>query len=235
MCRPPRGGADEQSCRRRDRVSCCGSATPAIERAWVEFIEIYGPLVQRLARRKGLQDADAADLVQEVFRAVAGAIDRWDPDPARRALPRLALPDRPQLLIDFLARRRRHPPGTGDTSMSQRLEEQPAPAEHDTALFDAEYRPSLFAWAAEQVRGEFSESTWQAFWLDRRRGPGAQEAAEALGITVGRRLRSKSRVMARLRRAIERVERRGSIQAIPGGSHASDDRCDPAGSTAARG
>ena len=33
--------------------------------------------------RKGLQDADAQDLCQEVFRTVARAIDRWDPDPAR--------------------------------------------------------------------------------------------------------------------------------------------------------
>ena len=41
---------------------------PMDERAWGEFVEIYGPLVHRLARRRGLQDADAADLVQEVFR-----------------------------------------------------------------------------------------------------------------------------------------------------------------------
>ena len=56
---------------------------PLDERAWSEFLEIYTPLVYQLARRKGLQDADAADLVQEVFRAVAGSIDRWDPDPKR--------------------------------------------------------------------------------------------------------------------------------------------------------
>ena len=41
------------------------------DRAWAEFTEIYAPLVNQLARRRGLQDADAQDLVQEVFRAVA--------------------------------------------------------------------------------------------------------------------------------------------------------------------
>ena len=56
---------------------------PRDEQAWAEFVEIYTPLVHRLARAKGLQDADAADLAQDLFRAVAGAIDRWDPDPAR--------------------------------------------------------------------------------------------------------------------------------------------------------
>ncbi|HZW29867.1 MAG TPA: sigma-70 family RNA polymerase sigma factor [Isosphaeraceae bacterium] len=56
---------------------------PQDERAWAEFTAIYSPRIYNLARRKGLQDADAADLVQEVLRAVASAIDRWDPDPAR--------------------------------------------------------------------------------------------------------------------------------------------------------
>ncbi len=45
------------------------------DRAWTEFVEIYTPLIEGLARRKGLQAADAADLVQEVFGAVA-ACDR---------------------------------------------------------------------------------------------------------------------------------------------------------------
>jgi len=53
------------------------------EWAWSEFMELYGPLVYRLAKRRGLQEADARDLVQEVFRAVARAIERYDPDPAR--------------------------------------------------------------------------------------------------------------------------------------------------------
>src|SRR3954471_3910911 len=58
---------------------------PRDERAWSEFVAIYTPLVYRLARRRGLQDADAADLTQDVFRAVAAAIDRFDLDPARGA------------------------------------------------------------------------------------------------------------------------------------------------------
>jgi RNA polymerase sigma-70 factor (ECF subfamily) len=49
---------------------------PADADAWHEFVTLYEPLVYRLARRKGLQDADARDVCQEVFRAVARAAER---------------------------------------------------------------------------------------------------------------------------------------------------------------
>lgn len=43
--------------------------------AWDEFVAIYEPLVYRLARRKGLQDADAQEVVQEVMRSSRGVGD----------------------------------------------------------------------------------------------------------------------------------------------------------------
>src|SRR3954470_13883371 len=54
---------------------------PRDEQAWAEFVEIYTPLILRVAMQTGLQRSDADDLAQEVFRVVAGAIGRWDPDP----------------------------------------------------------------------------------------------------------------------------------------------------------
>jgi RNA polymerase sigma factor (sigma-70 family) len=175
------------------------------QRAWVEFTEIYGPLVRRLARRKGLQEADVADLEQEVFRAVASAIDRWDPDPARGLFRGWLFRIARNILVDFFSRRRRHPPGTGDTAMNQRLEEMAAPTDEDSSLVDEEYKRELFAWATEQVRGEFSQQTWRAFWLTGVEGREAKQAAETLGMTAGAVYRCKSRVMARLREAVQRV------------------------------
>ena len=42
------------------------------QHAWVEFIDLYGPVVFNFARRRLPQDEDAADVMQEVFRAVMG-------------------------------------------------------------------------------------------------------------------------------------------------------------------
>jgi RNA polymerase sigma factor (sigma-70 family) len=181
---------------------------PQDERAWGEFLEIYGPLVHRLARLKGFQDADAADLTQEVFRAVASAIDRWDPDPSRGSFRGWLFRIARNLMVNLLASRRRHPIGTGDSDMKLLLEALPAPVGEESALFDEEYRRQIFRWAADQVRPEFREPTWRAFWLTAVDGRPAREVAETLGQSIGSVYIARSRVIARLRSTIEHVEGR---------------------------
>jgi RNA polymerase sigma factor (sigma-70 family) len=178
---------------------------PGDERAWSEFTEIYGPLVYQLARRRGLQEADAQDLAQEVFRAVARAIDRYDPDPGRGSfrgwLSRIA----GNLIINWLAAQRRHPRGTGDTDMQRLMEEQPDPSLAESALFEVEYRRRLLCWAAERVRGAFSQPIWQAFWQTGVEGKPPKDVALALGMSLGTVYQYKSRVVARIRREIEQA------------------------------
>jgi RNA polymerase sigma-70 factor (ECF subfamily) len=178
---------------------------PMDERAWGEFVEIYGPLVHQLARRRGLQDADAADLVQEVFRAVAAAIERYDPDPARGSFRGWLSTIARNLIVNLLEAQRRHPRGTGDTDIRHLLEAQPAPRSEESVLFDREYRRRLLHWAAARVRGEFAETIWQAFWRTGVEGQAAEEAARSLGLSVGSVYQYKSRVVARIRRELERV------------------------------
>src|SRR5262249_50716351 len=48
--------------------------------AWQKLVQLYSPLVFSWARRAELGDADAADLVQEVWQAVAGALERFRRD-----------------------------------------------------------------------------------------------------------------------------------------------------------
>jgi RNA polymerase sigma factor (sigma-70 family) len=174
--------------------------------AWAEFVAIYTPLIDRLARARGWQAADAADLAQEVFRAVAGAIDRYDPDPARGSFRGWLFRIARNLMINLLAARRVRPQATGDSDIQELLERLPAPEGADTALFEVEYRRRILLWAAERIRGEFRRSTWQAFWLTAVEGQSARSAAQACGISVGAVYIARSRVMARLRSIIEQVE-----------------------------
>lgn len=173
------------------------------EQAWTEFTEIYGPLVHRLARRRGLQDADAQDLVQEVFRSVARAIERYDPNPDRGSfrgwLSRIAR----NLIVNLLVARRGQTLGTGDTETHRRLEDRPDLAREDPIDFETEYRRHLIAWAAGRIRGDFTEAAWQAFWQTGVEGRPPKEVAAALGMTLGTVYQYKSRAVVRIRREIE--------------------------------
>jgi RNA polymerase sigma-70 factor (ECF subfamily) len=175
------------------------------EAAWTEFLQIYEPLVYRLARSKGLQDADARDLCQEVFRAVAGAIERWDPDPAKGRFRGWLFRIARNLVVDFLVRQRRQAQGSGRTSVHELLEAQPAGDPDAEAEFAAAFQRRAFRWAAEQVQREFSESTWQAFWQTGVMNRPVADVAAELGLSAGAVYVARSRVLARLRERVAQL------------------------------
>jgi RNA polymerase sigma factor (sigma-70 family) len=176
---------------------------PTDASAWREFLALYEPLIYQLARRKGLQDADAHDLCQEVLKAVAGAIDRWEPGLGtfRGWLARVTR----NLLVNFLTRPGHQRLGSGATSVQELLESELAPDSSATALFESEYRMRLFRWAADEVEGEFAPPTWGAFWQTAVEGRPPSEVASQLGLSVGAVYIARSRVLARIKKRIEQV------------------------------
>jgi RNA polymerase sigma factor (sigma-70 family) len=176
--------------------------------AWRQFGELYEPLVYGYARKHGLQDADAADLTQDVLRLVAGAVRGLDYDPARGSFRGWLFTVVRNQLRKFLHRQQRPGRGTGDTDAQRLLEEQPAP-EEEQASWDEEYGRRLFAYAAEVVRGDFQEATWQAFWRTAVEGRPAKLVAEELGLSVAAVYLAKGRVMARLKEQVRVLEGEG--------------------------
>jgi RNA polymerase sigma factor (sigma-70 family) len=174
------------------------------EGAWGQFVDLYAPLVYGYVRRRGLQDADAADLTQVVLRVVALAIRKLDYDPRRGSFRGWLFTIVRSKLASFLARRP-DDQGTGDTATHRLLEAQPAP-EADTAAWDAEYDQRLFAWAAQQVRGQVREATWQAFWQTAVEGKPGKEVADSLGLSLAAVRLAKSRVVARLKALVQQAE-----------------------------
>jgi RNA polymerase sigma-70 factor (ECF subfamily) len=176
---------------------------PSDEAAWREFLALYEPLIYRLARRKGLQDADSHDLCQEVFRAVAGAIERWKPSQCgfRQWLYRITR----NLLVNFLTRPSHQRLGSGATSVQILLESQVASDSSATALFESEYQMRLFLWASDQVKAEFTPTTWGAFWQTAVEARPTVSVAAELGLSIGAVYIARSRVLARIKKRIEQV------------------------------
>ncbi|WP_298865551.1 sigma-70 family RNA polymerase sigma factor [uncultured Gimesia sp.] len=179
--------------------------------AWDRFVSIYEPLVYRLARTKGLQDADAREIVQEVLVAVSRAIEQWEFDPERGRFRDWLFRIARNLMIKYLTRRKYRPIGTGDSRIANMLEQQADPvcAEEESELFDLEYRREVFRWAAEQVQEQVKERTWQAFWLSSIEGHETEDVARELKMSVGAIHIARSRIRSRLREAIKKLEQDG--------------------------
>jgi RNA polymerase sigma-70 factor (ECF subfamily) len=171
--------------------------------AWSQFVEIYAPLIYGFCRKQGLQDADAADLTQDVLRAVSVAVRRLDYDPQRGTFRGWLFTVVRNKLRNLAAHRSRQVQGTGDTDWQLLLQQQPAPEE--AAHWEEDHERRLFAWAAAVVRQDVRDSTWQAFWLTAVEGKSGPETAASLGMTVAAVYLAKSRVMARLKEQIEQV------------------------------
>ncbi len=170
--------------------------------AWAQFVDIYAPLVYGYARRHGLQDADAGDLTQDVLQAVAGAVGRFDYDPRRGTFRGWLFTLVRNRLHDFRAGRKRRPQASGDSGVHQLLEEHPAPEDPDARQWEHDYEARLFSCAAEQVRRDFQETTWRAFWLTAVEGKSGKEAAAVLGITAAAVYLARRRVTLRLQEQI---------------------------------
>ena len=166
--------------------------------AWTEFVEIYAPLIHGFARKHGLQDADAADLTQDVLGTVAQTIRGLEYDRKRGMFRGWLFTVVRNKLRNFLTRRRPHERGTGDTGTQKLLNEQAAP-EEDQAAWEQEFELQLFAAAARRVRAKVQEPTWQAFWLTAVEGKHGKEVAEQLHMSVAAVYLAKSRVMAQLK------------------------------------
>lgn len=178
---------------------------PADAVAWEQFVAVYRPWILRLARRRGLQDADAEDLAQQVLASVSRAIGGWEKDHERGRFRSWLLRIARNEIVNAMTRRGRDV-GRGGTSVLERLGQHPADEHAIEELIEDEHRRAVFRWAAGEVRSEFHEGTWLAFWLTTIEALTVEAAAAELGKTAGSVYAARSRVMRRLKQKIREID-----------------------------
>jgi RNA polymerase sigma factor (sigma-70 family) len=177
------------------------------QEAWRQFVQVYAPVVYGFARQRGLQDADAADVMQDVLRSVAGAAARLNYDPTRGSFRGWLYTVARNKIFNFLeAGRHRLGRGSGDSGAREQLEALAGPEWGLAESWDREHERSLAALAMDRVRGEVQGPTWQAFWQTAVEGRSAREAGAALGMTAGAVYVARSRVLSRLRDEVQRLQ-----------------------------
>ncbi|QDU39328.1 RNA polymerase sigma factor CnrH [Maioricimonas rarisocia] len=172
--------------------------------AWREFFEVYGPVVIGYLRTRGLQEADVRDVSQESFRAVIQSIHRFDPDPRHGRFRNWLFQIVRSKLTDHWRKSRREPRGSGDSAIRTTLDQ--ISGADDQSTWDREYKHRLLHTAAARIRDDFTPRTWQAFWMTCVEGHPPAEVAAELQLKIGDVYVRKSRVLARLRDVMRRLE-----------------------------
>lgn len=175
--------------------------------AWSEFVALYTPLLYSYAIKAGLQDADAADVAQESMCDVVRSIRSFEYDASKGSFRGWLLTVTRNRIRKRMSPSQRRSTGSGDTAVHQLLQEQPQASENAIEqAWEQEYQLRLFHWAAERIRSEFRDATWQAFWKTTVENIPIEQAAESLGVTAGAVYVARSRVLARLRTVVSELE-----------------------------
>jgi RNA polymerase sigma-70 factor (ECF subfamily) len=171
--------------------------------AWQRLVDLYGPVVYRWCRQLGVGRADAADVVQEAFAAVAAGAGRFRREGPEHSFVAWLRTITRSKVCDHFRRRRGLLDAEGGTDAQQRLLNLPEPAEESLSLSVSLKPDSRFVHRAmEVVRAEFEPNTWDAFWRIAVEGQSPTEAAEAMRLSLSAVYQAKSRVLRRLRQEL---------------------------------
>ncbi len=169
---------------------------PGDHQAWGRFVKLYTPLLYYWARRAGLQEHDAADLVQDVLVLLLKKLPHFTYEPGHRFRAWL----RTVTLNSWRDRsKRRATQPLGDAAGLDDL----AVPDNLGEFEEAEYRQRLAAKALQLMKSDFQPATWQACWALVVEGRCPEEVAAELGLTVGAVHVAKFRVLNRLRQELK--------------------------------
>ncbi len=168
--------------------------------AWSRLVYLYGPLVRAWAARRGVVGADAEDVSQEVFRAVAGGLAGFRRDRPTDTFRGWLHGITRHALLHHYRRAGREPRAAGGTDFRERMDAVPDPAaDGEIGPDSADDSTALYRRGLELVKGEFEGRTWEMFWRHVVDGRTPADVAADAGVTAAAVRQAKSRVLRRLR------------------------------------
>lgn len=164
--------------------------------AWERLCTLYGPIIYGWCRSRGLQDSDAADTVQEVFRSVFSHLDQFCQQEGvfHAWLWQITIN---QVRLHF-RQRQRNPVPTDDAQLQQ----WPDSGHAEEPELERS-RNRVIRRALDLIRGDFSEQTWTAFVRTSLQGESCQGVAAELGMTANAVRQARFRVLRRLRQELD--------------------------------
>lgn len=172
-------------------------APVAAQRDWEQLVDLCTPLLYCWARRMGAQEADVADLVQDVLMTLVRRLPDFTYDPGKSFHGWL------QSLIRNRWRNHRRQQATARTV--EHVVEDLVEVDNGDSLSEEEYRQHLAHRALELMKTDFQPTTWKACWATVMDNRPVTEVAAELGLSTGAVYLARFRVLSRLRQELREL------------------------------
>ena len=165
--------------------------------AWETFVSLYSPLMFYWARKVGLGQADAADLVQEVFAIVFRRLPefRYDREGSFRGWLRTVTMNK----FREQHRKNKVPLRPATESILERLASIP----EAESTWDIDYSRMLLQQAMQKMECDFEPATWQALSAVMSGELTVELAANKFDVSSWTIYSARSRLMRRLREQLD--------------------------------
>lgn len=164
-----------------------------------EFVRLYAPLTYAVARRQGVAEHDAEDLMQEAVLELLHRLRTFEYEPANGSFKGFVK----KLVLDRVKDHWRR--------QKRAMAQLPNPLESDSGddapdVFEHEWQKAVLVAALDRVRDEVKPTTFQSFHLTVLCEWPIEEVAVTLALTPNTVSQNKRRVLQRLQQHIEEIE-----------------------------
>lgn len=185
--------------------------------SWQEFYQLYYDLIFSSARRAGLNENEAREVVQDTLISVARKMPGFTYDPTKDSFKGWLLTVTRWRIRDQLAKRPGQAEGEprpaspvgneGDTRTAT-IDRVPDPAGTDlAAIWDEEWKSQVLQAALARIKRQVHPQQYQIYHLHVVRGQPVSEVARALGVSTARVYLAKHRVGSLLKKEVERLKK----------------------------
>ena len=177
--------------------------------SWKEFFQVYWKLIYGVARKAGLADAEAQDVVQETLVSVAKHMPTFNYDPSIGSFKAWLLNMTRWRIIGQFRKRQPVADHAADASSSHTatIDNVADPSALDiNAVWEAEWETNLLSAAQENLKRKIDPQHSQIFdfYVGKEWPP--EKVAERFGVSVDRVYQIKHRVTEQLRAEVRRLE-----------------------------
>jgi RNA polymerase sigma factor (sigma-70 family) len=184
------------------------------QRSWQEFFDTYWKMLYSVARRSGLNETEAQDIVQETIAGVARKMPEFSYDAGRGSFKSWLSVIVRRRIIDYLRRAGREPlrqepaadaASSGATDMMERI---PDPDDGQIErIYEEEWQKGIFEAALERVKRKVGTKHFQIFDCYAIKGWAVEVVSKNLSVSADLVYTTKHRVTELLKEEVARLEK----------------------------